>query len=83
MARYGKRHKSGVRVVSPVNPCPGLKAPLHPLPVMVQPWQQIAVDIVGELNHTKRGNRFILTVMDFASRWPALWLMQVWMTRIS
>ena len=52
------------------NPCHGLKAPLHPLPVVAQPWQQIAVDVVGELKRTKRGNRYILTVMDFASRWP-------------
>ena len=32
-------------------------------------FQHVAVDIVGPLSWTKRGNRYILTLMDFASRY--------------
>ena len=46
------------------------KAPLQPLPAIDEPFQRVAVDIVGPLKRTKRGNRYILTLMDFASRYP-------------
>lgn len=46
------------------------RAPLIPLPVMERPWQRIAVDIVGPLDRSRRGNRYLLTVMDFATRYP-------------
>ena len=45
------------------------KEPLHPLPVISQPWDRVAIDIVGKLPRTRRGNCFILTVMDFATRY--------------
>lgn len=46
------------------------KAPLIPLPVIEEPFQQLAVDIVGPLKRTKRGHKWILTVMDFSMRYP-------------
>ncbi len=46
------------------------KAPLMPLPVIATPFERIAMDIVGPLPRTKAGHRFILTVMDYASRYP-------------
>lgn len=35
-----------------------------------RPWEQVALDVVGPLKRTKRGNTYILTLMDFSSRWP-------------
>ena len=46
------------------------RAPLQPLPAMEEPFQRIAIDIVGPLRRTKRGNKYILTMMDFATRYP-------------
>lgn len=46
------------------------KAPLKPLPTIQEPWTRVAIDIVGPLPRTKSGYRYILTGMDFASRYP-------------
>ena len=46
------------------------RAPLQPLPVVSEPWSKIAVDVVGPLNRTKAGHRYILTVLDFGTRYP-------------
>ncbi len=45
------------------------KEPLHPLPVISTPWRRIAIDIVGKMPRTQRGNSYILTIMDFATRY--------------
>ena len=31
---------------------------------------QIGIDLVGPLPKTKRGNRFIITLVDYFSKWP-------------
>ena len=41
-----------------------------PLPVVGVPFQRIAMDIVGPLPRTQRGNRFILVISDYATRYP-------------
>jgi hypothetical protein len=41
-----------------------------PLPVIDHPWQRVAVDIVGPLERSSGGNKYILTIMDFATRYP-------------
>ena len=46
------------------------KAPLQPLPVIEEPFCRVAMDLVGPLRRTKRGNKYILTFMDFSSRYP-------------
>ena len=47
-----------------------MKVPLIPLPVVGEPFQRIAMDIVGPLPRTSRGNRFILVLSDYATRYP-------------
>lgn len=47
------------------------KAPLGDMPVIDVPFQRIAVDIVGPLDPpTYRKNRYILTIVDYATRYP-------------
>ena len=46
------------------------KAPLKPIPVMGLPFRKIGMDIVGPLPRSKKGNRYILTVVDYATRYP-------------
>ena len=45
--------------------------PLGEMPIIAEPFQRIAVDIVGPLQPiTERGNRYILTIIDYATRYP-------------
>ena len=47
-------------------PCP--PAPLHSLPLVSEPFCQVAIDIVGPLPVCKdTGNRFILSILDLCS----------------
>ena len=47
-----------------------LRAEMIPLPLISQPFQRIAMDLVGPLPKSRRGNRFILTIVDYATRYP-------------
>lgn len=49
---------------------PSTKAPLHPLPVISEPFERVAIDIVGPLPRTKHGNKFLLTLIDYGTRYP-------------
>jgi hypothetical protein len=55
-----------------------VKAPLHPLPIVEEPFSRLIMDVVGPLPEcTKSGNRFILTLMDLSTHYPmAIPLMQ-------
>ena len=46
--------------------------PLAPLPIMTEPFQRIAMDIVGTLPSSQMGNNIIiiLVVSDYAVRLP-------------
>ena len=52
---------------SPVKP---RRAPLIPLPVVDEPFQKVAMDIVGPLPRSGSGNKYILVVCDYATRYP-------------
>ncbi|CAM5147825.1 unnamed protein product [Natator depressus] len=48
-----------------------MSALLQPLPIIEVPFQRVAVDILGPFpKKTPRGKQYILTSMDFATRWP-------------
>ena len=41
------------------------------MPVIDTPFKRVAVDIVGEIvPASSRGHRYILTVVDYATRYP-------------
>ena len=46
------------------------KVPLILTPIVDRPFKRMAMDIVGPLETSKKGNRFILTVIDMHSRFP-------------
>ncbi|XP_033098347.1 uncharacterized protein K02A2.6-like [Anneissia japonica] len=47
------------------------KVPLGKMPVIEVPFERIAVDIVGPIQPiTERKNRYILTIIDYATRYP-------------
>ena len=45
-------------------------APLVPLPIIEEPFARIAMDIVGPLPRSRSGNKIILVVCDYATRYP-------------
>ena len=46
------------------------KVPLVLTPIVDRPFKTMAMDIVGPLETSRKGNRFILTVIDMHSRYP-------------
>jgi len=46
------------------------KAPLQPLPVMGVPFERLAMDIVGPVEKSRAGHRFMLVVSDYATKYP-------------
>ena len=47
------------------------RAPLQPLQVETEPFSKVAFDLVGPLPKSKRGHRYLLTMMDLFSKYPA------------
>ncbi len=45
-------------------------APLSPPPVMEEPFSRVMIDCVGPLPKTKKGNEYLLTIMDVGTRFP-------------
>ena len=47
------------------------KVPLEKLPLIDTPFKRVAVDIVGPIEpHSERKSRYILTMIDYATRYP-------------
>ena len=54
--------KSGPAILS--------KAPLQPLPIIKDPFSRVAMDVFDPLPRTKAGNKNVLVLMDYTSKWP-------------
>lgn len=61
------------------------KVPLQAMPLIDEPFRRIAVDIVGPIiPASEDGNRFILTMVDYATRYPeAIALKSIEATRVA
>jgi hypothetical protein len=46
------------------------KVPLGVTPMVDVPFSRVAIDLVGPLPVSERGHRYILTLVDFATRYP-------------
>ena len=46
------------------------RVPMMPLPVIAEPFSRIAMDIVGPLPRSRSGNRYVLVICDYATRYP-------------
>ena len=46
------------------------KVPLVNLPVISEPFQRVAIDIIGPLTKSLKGNRFALVFIDMATKYP-------------
>lgn len=47
-----------------------VKAEMIPMPIISKPFQRIAMDIVGPIDRSRSGNKYILTICDYATRYP-------------
>ena len=45
-------------------------APMNPIPVPTEPFTKVVIDCVGPLPKTKKGNEYLLTIMDPTTRYP-------------
>ena len=61
------RHCAECQMVAPRTPP---RAPLIPLPIIEVPFSRIAMDIVGPLPKSNRGHRYVLVILDYATRYP-------------
>ena len=46
------------------------RVPLRPVEVVTEPFKKIAIDIVGKLPRSTSGYKYILTIVDYATRYP-------------
>ncbi len=46
------------------------RVPLQPLPVISTPFERLGMDIVGPVEKSHAGNRFLLVITDYATRYP-------------
>ena len=67
-----KSHISRCKLCITKNPMHGKhRAPIQPTDKVGRPFEKIAIDIVGPMCHTSsEGHKYILTVIDTATRWP-------------
>ncbi|KAL1254106.1 hypothetical protein QQF64_016335 [Cirrhinus molitorella] len=53
--------------VSIQSPC---RVPLQPLPIIGTPFERLGMDVIGPVERSRSGNRFMLVVTDYATRYP-------------
>ena len=46
------------------------RAPMISLPVISEPFQCIAMDVMGPLPHSRSGHHYVLVICDYATRYP-------------
>ena len=65
-----EHHCQGCPECQRVAPRATVRNPLVPMPIIETPFDRIALDIVGPLPKTSRGHRYILVLVDYATRYP-------------
>ena len=46
------------------------RAPMVPLPIIGEPFERIAMDVVGPLPRSRGGHRYVLAICDYVTRCP-------------
>ncbi len=46
------------------------RAPMIPMPVIREPFSRVAMDIVRPLPRSRSGNKYVLVLCDYATRYP-------------
>lgn len=42
---------------------------LHPIAIQPKIWYQVGMDLIGPMPETPRGNKYIITLTDYFSKW--------------
>ncbi|XP_073768889.1 uncharacterized protein isoform X4 [Danio rerio] len=53
------------------------RVPLQPLPLISTPFERLGMDIVGPVEKSSLGNRFLLVITDYATRSTSCWVLRV------
>ena len=51
-------------------PRPTVRNPLIPMPLIEVPFDRLGLNIIGPLPKTSRGHRYVLVMVDYATRYP-------------
>jgi hypothetical protein len=70
MVKDVSRHLKNCGTCKSIKSGKGHKAPLKPL-VVTKPLEMVSMDVVGPLPVSDQGSKYIITMMDLFSRWPA------------
>ena len=65
-----KRHCNICHICQKKNIKNPQKVPLKPIKVTSEPFHMVGMDLIGPLNITKRRNRFILSIIDYTTKYP-------------
>lgn len=49
--------------------------PLQPVDFPDGPWQKLGLDIVGPFEHAASGCRFAISLVDYYSKWPEVFIL--------
>jgi transposase InsO family protein len=69
MARDVRIHVTNCLICAKRKAAKACKAPLQPFPVAEYLWQLVAMDIVGPVTESYRGNKYILVLMEYVTRY--------------
>jgi transposase InsO family protein len=69
MARDVRIHVTNCLICAKRKAAKVCKAPLQPFPVAEYLWQRVAMDIVGPVTESYRGNKYILVLMEYVTRY--------------
>ena len=47
-------------------------AELHPIPPPDGSFKQFGMDLIGPFKETERGNRYVVVLTDYLTKWPSL-----------
>ena len=68
--RYTRRiHVNNCLVCARRKAARGSKAPLQPIPIAEYIWQRVAMDIMGPVPQSYKGNEYILVIMEYTTRY--------------
>ena len=51
------------------------RAPLKPIPVVHRVWQRVAMDIIGKVTKSNNGNEYILSIVEYETRYAKAFAM--------
>ena len=69
MAMDVRKHVTNCLICAKLKAAKVCKAPLQPIPIAEYLWQRVAMDIIGPVIESYKGNKYILVLMEYVTRY--------------